>query len=386
MNYDAIIIGGGAAGLFCAMEAGKRGKSVLVIEHNDRVGCKIEISGGGRCNFTNLNVSPENFVSSNPRFCISALNRYTQNDFIALVEKHRIPYHEKKLGQLFCDDKSNRIVKMLIDECNRAQVDMALNTRVEAIEKHDCFHIKTANENFTCDALVIAAGGLSLPKVGASDFGYRLAKQFKIKIIECKPGLVPLTFNNDDLHTWSELRGVSFPAQVHCGPSQFDENVLFTHKGVSGPAILQISNYWHKQDELTINLFPQSDPIEWMNQNRNIQLNTFLNQHIPSRLATKFVNQYFDNKPLKQYSPKQMKHIAEQLQQWVIHPSGTEGFKKAEVTLGGIDTRELSPKTMECKKVQGLYFIGEVVDVTGWLGGYNFQWAWSSGFAAGQAL
>lgn len=386
MNYDAIIIGGGAAGLFCAIEAGKRGQSVLVIEHNDRVGRKIEISGGGRCNFTNLNVTPENFVSSNPRFCISALNRYTQHDFIALVEQYHIPYHEKKLGQLFCDDKSNRIVNMLVNECKRAHVDTAINTRVESIEKHDRFQIQTSNEKFTCDALVIATGGLSLPKVGASDIGYRIAKQFGIKIIECKPGLVSLTFNGDDLHTWSELRGVSFPAQVHCGSTHFDENVLFTHKGVSGPAILQISNYWHKQNELTINLFPQSELIEWMNQNRNIQLTTFLNQHIPLRLSSKFVEHYFENKPLKQYSPKEFKRIAEQLQQWIIHPSGTEGFKKAEVTLGGIDTRELSPKTMESKKISGLFFIGEVVDVTGWLGGYNFQWAWSSGYAAGTSV
>lgn len=388
MNYNAIIIGGGAAGLFCAIHAGKRGRSVLLIEHNDRTGRKIEISGGGRCNFTNLNVSPENFVSSNPRFCISALNRFTQHDFIALVEQHRIPYHEKKMGQLFCDDKSNRIVNMLMNECKRARVEFALTTRVESIEKHDHFRIKTNNTTYSCDALVIATGGLSLPKVGASGFGYQLAKQFGINVVEQRPGLVPLTFRDDDLSIWGDLRGLSFPAQVQYQSTEFKENVLFTHKGISGPAVLQISNYWQDLDELTINLMPQTDINAKLNQNhsRNIQLNTFLNQHIPSRLSTKFVDQYFDNKPLKQYTPKELNRIAEQLQQWVIHPSGTEGYKKAEVTLGGIDTRELSPKTMECKKVSGLYFIGEVVDVTGWLGGYNFQWAWSSGFAAGQAV
>lgn len=388
MFYNAVIIGGGAAGLFCAIQAGKRGKSVLVIEHNDAVGRKIEISGGGRCNFTNLHASPENYISSNPRFCISALNRYTQHDFIALVEQHKIPYHEKKLGQLFCDDRSNRIVNMLLNECKQANVETAVNTKVEEIEKHTRFHIKTTTDTYKCDALVIASGGLSLPKIGATGFGYQTAKQFGIKMIERKPGLVPLTWNEDDAQLWGDLRGLSFPARVQSGGIYFDESVLFTHKGLSGPAILQISNYWNSDDEITLNLFPHINfQKQWeQNRSRNITLQTFLSQYLPSRMAQRLVEIDLENKPLKQYLPKEINHIIAQLQQWDIHPAGTEGYRKAEVTLGGVDTRELNPKTMEAKKVPGLYFIGEVVDVTGWLGGYNFQWAWSSGFAAGISI
>lgn len=388
MFYDAVIIGGGAAGLFCAIQAGKRGKSVLVIEHNDAVGRKIEISGGGRCNFTNLHITPENYVSSNPRFCISALNRYTQHDFIALIVQHKIHYHEKKLGQLFCDDRSNRIVNMLLNECKQAKVEIAVNTKVEEIEKHSRFHIKTTAGAYKCDALVIASGGLSLPKIGATGFGYQIAKQFGIKMIERKPGLVPLTWNECDSQNWGDLRGLSFPARVQCSGIYFDESVLFTHKGLSGPAILQISNYWNSNDEITVNLFPHINiHLQWeQNRSRNITLQTFLSQYLPSRMAQRLVEMGLENKPLKQYSQKEINQIITKLQQWQVYPSGTEGYRKAEVTLGGVDTRELNPKTMESKKVPGLYFIGEVVDVTGWLGGYNFQWAWSSGFAAGTSL
>ncbi len=387
-HYQIIILGAGAAGLFCAIEAGKRGKKVLVIEHAEKAGKKILISGGGRCNFTNIYSSPDNFISENPHFAKSALARYTPQDFISIVEKHGIKYHEKKLGQLFCDGSSKQIVDMLLKECNDAGVEIIYNCKTANVNKNDEFSLITNHGEFECDSLVIASGGISVPKMGATDFGYSIAKKFGLKLTEIKPGLVPLTLHKRKLDVFGSLSGVSFDAEVTCNKISFRESVLFTHKGLSGPAILQISSYWNEGDEITIDMLPGFDIENELKENRTSskQLNKFLSQYLPQRFIDKWCETYFASRQLNKLTPKEITILSEKLHSWKIIPSGTEGFAKAEVTKGGIDTDGLSSKTMESKKVKGLYFIGEVVDVTGWLGGYNFQWAWASAHAAGNAL
>jgi predicted Rossmann fold flavoprotein len=386
MHYDVIIIGGGAAGLFCATEAGKRGRKTLVIEHNAEVGRKILISGGGRCNFTNIHTRPENFISQNPHFCKSALARYTPRDFVDLVKTHRIEFYEKKLGQLFCRESSRQIVEMLLRECEKVKVTIQTGCSVKNVSKDSNFNIETNRGSFTCESLVVASGGLSFPKIGASNFGYAIAKQFGLKIIETRPSLVAMVMSNGA--GLSKLAGVSTDAFVSTGKQTFRENILFTHRGLSGPAILQISNYWHKGRDVMIDLLPETDAGDLLRENASSRqrLDNFLANYLPERFADAFTAQNFEVKPLNQYSKKDLAKIAEALNRWKVRFSETEGYGRAEVTLGGVSTDELSSQTMESKKVPGLYFIGEVVDVTGWLGGYNFQWAWSSGFAAGSSV
>lgn len=384
---DVVVVGGGAAGLFCAIEAGKRGRSVVVLEHADRVGKKIAISGGGRCNFTNTNTAPENFLSANPNFARSALARYTPEDFIALVERHGIGYYEKKLGQLFCRESARQIIEMLLAECERAGVEVRVNARVASVGKEDRFVVETNQGNFEAASLVVATGGLSIPKIGATDFGYRLARQFDLRVVAPKPALVPLTLGASDLEAFRPLSGVSIPAVAACNGAQFEENLLLTHRGLSGPAILQISSYWNRGDPLDIDLSPARDIDDQLFEQRNstMELSTLLAHHLPKRFAQAWCALYVRSRPLNRFSARELEEIARRLHHWQVRPSGTEGFQKAEVTLGGVSTDELSSKTMEARRVADLYFIGEVVDVTGHLGGYNFQWAWASGFAAGQA-
>jgi predicted Rossmann fold flavoprotein len=388
MTTDVIIIGAGAAGLMCAIEAGKRGRSVLVLDHNKKIGEKIRISGGGRCNFTNVNVSPANFISQNPHFCKSALARYTQSDFIALVGEHHIPYHERNHGQLFCDGSAEQIIRMLLDECRLANVEIQTNCRVKAITRLNNFTVVTDNSKLETSSLVIATGGLSIPKMGATNFGIKIAEQFGINIVSPKPGLVPLIFHSKDFEGFKDLSGISIDTEVRCNKTSFRESMLFTHRGLSGPAILQISSYWNPGDSLSVNLLPHITILDVLKENHQSkkQLTTVLEQFFPVRFVKVWLEQRMDSKPMNYYSPSEVKELARQISDWQITPSGTEGYSKAEVTVGGVDTDELSSKTMETKKVPGLYFIGEVVDVTGWLGGYNFQWAWSSGWAAGQVV
>ena len=396
-----MVIGGGAAGLLCAIEAGKRGRKVVVLEHAERIGKKIAISGGGRCNFTNLNTTAENFISANPHFCKSALARYSPADFISLVEKHSIAYHEKKLGQLFCDNSSSHIIEMLLTESSVADVEIRFRSVVRSVRKSgpsalrdgldskkDYFEVNTENETFISQSLVIATGGLSIPPLGATDFGYRLARQFGLTIEEPRAALVPFTLPHQRQRELSTLSGVSIAASVSCQGQQFRENILITHRGLSGPAILQISSYWMAGLPVTINLLPDHNALELLREqkNREMELANFLSQFLPRRFAHAWCALNFPSQPLKRYTPRQLADIANKLNQWEIIPSGTEGYKKAEVTAGGIATRELSSQTMEVQSVPGLYFIGEVVDVTGQLGGYNFQWAWASGYAAGQSV
>lgn len=383
MTYDAIIIGGGAAGLFCAITAGKRGRKVLVIEHNAEVGRKIIISGGGRCNFTNLTVTADNFVSQNPHFCKSALANYTPQDFVDLVKKHRIPFYEKKLGQLFCRENSRAIVEMLLAECRKARVEVRTGCTVTSVGRNEDFSVETSQGQFVSSSLIIACGGLSFPKIGATDLGYRLAQQFGLKIVETRPSLVGLVLEGKK---YTELAGVSLDCSVSSGKHSFRENVLFTHRGLSGPAIIQISNYWKRKEPVWIDLLPEADVAEMLAANRHGRktLANFLGEFTPQRLADAFAAKM--NKPLSQLSDREIDEIGRLFNSWQARFSETEGYDRAEVTLGGVSTAELSSKTMETKTVSGLYFIGEVVDVTGWLGGYNFQWAWSSGFAAGNAL
>lgn len=385
-KYDAIIIGAGAAGLFCAVEAGNRGRKVLVIEHNNQPGRKILISGGGRCNFTNKEVKAENFVSNNPHFCKSALARYTPQNFIELVKKHKIEFYEKKLGQLFCRESSRLIVEMLLKECENAKAEILTNCVVKKIEKNNFFEIETNQGNFVSENLVIASGGISFPKIGASGFGYKIAKQFGLKLTETRPSLVPLVFSNN--LNLSKLAGVSIDSKVSFGKNSFRENILFTHRGLSGPAILQISNYWQKDKPIKIDLLPELEMTEIFQQNQNSKqnLDNFLSKFLPNRFADIFTSKNFLNKPINQLGKKEINKIAENLNNWLAYFDETEGWHKAEVTLGGVDTSEISSQTMESKKISGLFFIGEVVDVTGWLGGYNFQWAWSSAYAAGNAI
>jgi predicted Rossmann fold flavoprotein len=386
MKFDVIVIGAGAAGLFCAVEAGKRGRKVLVLEHNAQVGRKIIISGGGRCNFTNVHTKPENFVSQNPHFSKSALARYTPQDFVELVKKHKIDFYEKKLGQLFCSESSRLIVEMLLTECARAKVEIRTNCSVKSVSKDNLFEIETNQGVFKSENLVIASGGLSFPKIGATNFGYKIARQFGLKIVETKPSLVPLVFANGK--NLSQLAGVSIDSIVSSGKNSFRENILFTHRGLSGPAILQISNYWQKEKQISIDLLPSENAFELLEKNHSSKqnLDNFLSRFLPNRFAEIFAKEQFTNKPLNQFNKKEIEEIAEKLNNWQVKFGETEGYHKAEVTLGGVDTNEISSQTMESKKVSGLYFIGEVIDVTGWLGGYNFQWAWSSGFAAGNSV
>ncbi len=387
MKFDAIIIGAGAAGLFCAIEAGKRGRKVLVIEHNAQIGRKILISGGGRCNFTNANTKAENFISNNPHFCKSALARYTPQNFVELVKKHRIEFYEKKLGQLFCRESSRKIVEMLLSECEKAKAEIRTSCTVKNVRKDNFFEVETNQGIFTAENLVIATGGLSFPKIGATDFGYKIARQFGLKILETRPSLVPLVFSKSE--NFGKLAGVSVDSIVSTGGKHsFRENILFTHRGLSGPAILQISNYWKKEKPVSIDLLPERDALDLFEKNLSNKqnLDNFLGKFLPNRFAEIFTENNLSNKPLNRLSRKEIEKIAERLNNWQVSFNETEGYHKAEVTLGGIDTNELSSQTMESKRVSGLFFIGEVADVTGWLGGYNFQWAWSSGFAAGNSI
>lgn len=383
-TVDVAIIGGGAAGLMCAIEAGKRGRTVAVIEHADQIGKKILISGGGRCNFTNLKAGPSSFLSSNPHFCKSALARYTPADFIALVDKHRIKYHEKKDGQLFCDHRAHEITRMLEKECREAGVKVFLETRVSGIRHEGSFLVQTNRGEFRSSSLVIATGGLSIPKIGATAFGYDVARQFGLKLVEPIPGLVPLVMSESFLRVFGSLSGVSLDVRITCGNRSFDDAMLFTHRGLSGPSILQISSYWKPGSSLEIDLLKKgADGITRTPEERRY-LSTLLGVLHPKKFAQCFCDHAFENKPVAQYSEREWNEILRVLRTWRVEPVTTEGFSKAEVTLGGVDTKELSSKTMEALNVPGLYFIGEVVDVTGHLGGFNFQWAWSSGYAAGQ--
>lgn len=385
-NYDVIIIGAGAAGLFCAAEAGKRKKSVLIIEHEEKVGKKILISGGGRCNFTNLYASPENYISQNPHFCKSALARYTQHDFIELVEKHKISFHEKKLGQLFCDSTSRQIVEMLLDECSKSDVHVKVNCSVKSVEKKSNFIVKTSLGDFESGSVVIASGGLSIPKMGATSFGYKIAEQFGVNIVQTKPALVPLLLSKEDLQKFKNLSGVSIDTVVSNNEISFRENILFTHKGLSGPAILQISSYLKENEKIKIDLIPGKDLSGLKNSKEKIELKTYLKNFFAERFTQVLSENYLKSKPLYQYNEKEIESVNQLLKNFTLKPEGDEGYDKAEVTLGGVDTNELSSKTMMAKKAEGLFFIGEVVDVTGWLGGYNFQWAWSSAYAAGVSM
>ncbi len=390
-TYDVLVIGGGAAGLMCALTAGKRGRRVLLIEHANRVGKKILMSGGGRCNFTNTGAGPENFLSANPHFCKSALARYTPADFIGLVEKHGIAYHEKELGQLFCDDSSKQIVRMLLDECAAADVRVETGCSIERVTAIEGgFAAGTTRGAFAAQSLVVASGGLSIPSMGASGFGYELARQFGHTVLPTRAGLVPLTLSGTHSERLQDLSGVSLPIEAACNGRSFRNFMLITHRGVSGPSILQISSYWRPGDDLRLDLLPGQDAFAFLQEQRQarpaVELKTALAEALPKRFAQRLCEMWFDNKPLRQYGERELRDIASQLRSWPLVASGTEGYRTAEVTLGGVDTHELSSATMASKRVPGLYFIGEVVDVTGWLGGYNFQWAWASGHAAGEAV
>ena len=392
MQYDAVIIGAGAAGLMCAMEAGKRGRRVLVVEKSKKPAEKIRISGGGRCNFTNIHTSPANYLSQNPHFCKSALGRYQPSDFISLVEKHEIAYHEKTLGQLFCDGSSKQIIQMLLDECEAAGVDIRLETAVESLEEIDSvFNLALlGGEELVAESVVIATGGPSIPKMGASGWGYEIAKQFGLKLMEPRPALVPFTLEESQLTDLKPLSGISTFARAECNGTSFEEGMLFTHRGLSGPSILQISSYWREGDELVLDLLTGHDLFallkELRGSNPKQEVQTALAKYLPKRLVHYVCEAKGYRGYLAEISNKKLQEMAQQFHQWRITPNGTEGYRTAEVTLGGVDTNELSSKTMESKKVKGLYFIGEVVDVTGHLGGYNFQWAWASGYAAGLVI
>jgi len=385
-NVDVVVVGAGAAGLMCAIEAGKRGRRVLLIEGNHEIGEKIRISGGGRCNFTNSGTAPAHYLCANPHFCISALARFTPDDFVAIVERHGITFHEKKLGQLFCDDSSRRIIDALKQECNDAGVEILTGCPLTRVVKADDFTVVTKKGEIHAESLVIATGGLSIPKLGATDIGYRIADQFGIRNTATKPGLVPFVFSGEDLSFCSDLSGVSVDSLVECNGQGFRENILFTHRGLSGPAILQISSYWNSGDNITINLSPDVDVDSLLreSQQSDLDIATVLSTILPRRFAQKWCARYANQDPLHRQSLASLAAIANHFHSWQLVPDGTEGYGKAEVTCGGVDTDELSSKTMESRKVPGLFFIGEVVDVTGHLGGHNFQWAWASGFVAGQ--
>lgn len=383
---DLVIIGAGASGLMCAISAGNRSRSVMILDHAPGIGQKILVSGGGRCNFTNLSMQAENYVSDNRHFCRSALARFSPHDFISLLKKHRIDYHEKDDGQLFCRRSARQIVDMLKAECAAAGVEIHQRCSVSEITRPDRFTLKTNLGIITAESAVIATGGLSYTNLGATDFGFRIAAQFGINIIPPRPALVPLTFSSADLERFAGLSGVSFDAEVHCSGHTFTGKVLFTHKGLSGPAILQASSFWEPEGEIIIDILPGIDAQNMFlaNHKSRVEIKTLLARHLPSRFAHRWAALHLPSKPLYQYNERELRTATRLVHQWILKPAGTEGYQKAEVTRGGIDTRELSSKTMEAKKVPGLYFVGEVVDVTGHLGGYNLHWAWASGWAAGQ--
>jgi len=389
-TVDIVVIGAGAAGMMCAIEAAKRGRSVLVVDHAKAAGEKIRISGGGRCNFTNLHASPKNYLSQNPHFCISAMSRYTQRDFIALVERHRIAYHEKTLGQLFCDGSALQIIEMLLGEMKRHGARLKLGCSVSAVEKSaEGFSLQLSDGPVRCRSLVVACGGKSIPKMGATGFGYDIATQFGLRIVETRPALVPLTFEPNTLERLKPLAGIAVDAVVSCGRTKFAEAMLFTHRGISGPSILQISSHWREGDEIRIAMLPETDIFEALReqrkQNGKQALQTALALYLPRKLAQTIAEDIGATGHLADMSDKTFRRVEAAINDWYIKPAGSEGYRTAEVTLGGVDTRDLDSKTMEAKSVPGLFFIGEVVDVTGWLGGYNFQWAWSSGWVAGQS-
>jgi predicted Rossmann fold flavoprotein len=389
-KVDVVILGAGAAGMMCAIEAGRRGRRVVLLDHAERVGKKILISGGGRCNFTNIHCRPENFLSENPHFAKSALARFTPQDIVAMVEKHGIPYHEKTLGQLFCDRSAHEIVAMLERECADAGVQIIVSTRVLSVVRDGYFRVETAEAVFEAEAVVVATGGLSIPKMGATGFGYDLAEQFGLRIVECRPGLVPLTFSAEDREQWCDLAGISAEVVATAGArptrSTFREKMLITHRGLSGPAILQASSYWRPGETITIDLAPNVDvmsPLLMQHARRDAAAAVLaIRSVLPTRMAERWVAV---NQPAS-WTNSSLVAMEQQLHTWPVTPAGTEGYAKAEVTAGGVDTAELDAKTMQSRKVPGLYFIGEVVDVTGWLGGYNFQWAWASGASAGRAV
>ena len=388
--YDVIILGAGAAGLMAALTAGQRGRRVLLLDHLDRPGAKIIISGGGRCNFTNLHSAPDRFLSANPHFARSALGRYTQHDFIALIEKHGIPYHEKTLGQLFCDRSAHDIVRMLLDECAAGGVDLRLSHRVTGVSRADSFTVVTDRGDFTAPSLVLATGGPSIPKMGATGFAYDVACQFGLKVVEPRPALVPLTLGAETLETARALAGVAVEGVVAAGRAAFREALLFTHRGLSGPAILQASSYWRHREPVTIDLAPDLDALAFLKARKRdrpkAEPKNILAEVLPARLAQAIADELGLAGSIANLPDRTLETAARRIKAWSFVPTGTEGFAKAEVTAGGIDTAGLSQKTLEAKNVPGLHIIGEAVDVTGWLGGYNFQWAWASGWCAGQAV
>lgn len=392
-SFDVMILGGGAAGLMCAIEAGKRGRRVVVLERAERIGKKILISGGGRCNFTNLHCTPENFISANPHFAKSALAGYTPADFIALVERHAIAYHEKTLGQLFCDGSAHEIVKMLQEECDKAGVRIFTDINVERVECGSGFTARAGENTFRAAALVVATGGLSIPKMGATSFGYDLARQFGLKIIDTRPALVPLTFSSEDRQRYCDLAGVSAEVVASLGRQQFRERMLFTHRGLSGPAILQISSYWKSPGSITLDMAPERELTAPLLNDAGSGIGSRARRDLPAlkaafraALPQRFADRWLELHPPQGWTNPALAELERQAHNWAVTPEGTEGYAKAEVTAGGVDTNELSAQTMESRKAPGLYFIGEVVDVTGHLGGFNFQWAWASGAAAGRAL
>ena len=405
LKFDAVVVGAGAAGLFCAGHAGQRGLKVLLVDHSDKVAEKIRISGGGRCNFTNLGTTPAQFVSSNPHFCRSALSRYTPQDFVGLLQQHQVPFHEKHKGQLFCDRSAEDIINLLLAECDAGNVARWQPCGVQSVAWANLagtgsYHIQTDRGLVETPQLVIATGGLSIPKIGASDFGYRLARQFNLRLIEPRAGLVPLTFDGDNWAPYAQLAGLALPVHIETGPADasekqrkkatvFSEDLLFTHRGLSGPAVLQISNYWQEGQPVRINLAPGMDLAALLLQAKATSKKRVANElasQVPTRLADAWVGQNAAlQRPICDATDKALQTLADQIADWQLTPNGSEGYRKAEVTIGGVDTRDLSSQTMESKQ-QGLYFIGEVVDVTGWLGGYNFQWAWASGYACAEAL
>lgn len=390
-DYDVIIIGAGAAGLMCAIEAGKRGRRVWLIDHMTKIAEKIRISGGGRCNFTNLHTRPECYLSQNPHFCKSALSRYKPEDFINLVKKHGIQYHEKKLGQLFCDDSAQQIIDMLLSEAQQAHVNLQPDTKVEAVEAMATgYKLKTSRGDKTCSSVVIATGGLSIPKIGATSFGYEIARQFGLNIIPTRPALVPLTFTGALLDKTNSFSGLSVDAEVSFGKTKFNEGLLFTHRGLSGPSILQISSYWQESEKLSVNLAPATKVLPLLLELKTSQPKTHitncLDSILPKRLAQSICDDCACSGPIGGLSNQKLKELAAAINEWHVLPAGSEGYRTAEVTLGGVDTKELSSQTMQATRQPGLFFIGEVVDVTGHLGGFNFQWAWASGYAAGQTV
>lgn len=373
--------------MMCAIHAARRGRRVAMLDHSQKIGRKILISGGGRCNFTNINAGPANYVSQNPHFAKSALSRFTPDDFIEMVERHSISYHEKKLGQLFCDGSAQNIVTMLVDECRKAQAECFLDCSILSVSKKENFHIKTNRGEFSSQSLVVATGGLSIPQIGATGFGYELAKQFNLKLVQTDPALDGFNLSKSDLSVWGELSGVSLDVNATSGDGTFRENILFTHNGLSGPASLQTSLYWQNGMPLVLDLLPDLDAYEFLlsvkKEGSKVDIKNVLATKLTKRFADKFAQVNNISGPINTLNEPQLKKLGDVLNNWKIFPSSTVGYKKAEVTRGGVDTNELSSKTMEAKKVPGLYFVGEVVDVTGWLGGYNFQWAWASGYAAG---